>query len=120
LLDLTSGYNQAVFTKQRYSIKFLFFETFLAGCAFAMMREGIARGGEVGWLLLVASILVVGTTLGGLFGSFAGGLKLAIGTLFSIGFFVSLFGPPIGFLLGLVFIFALAAARQGGRQNAAS
>jgi hypothetical protein len=100
-----------VFTKHRYSIKFLFFEVFLAACAFALMREGIARGGDLGWLLLVASIVLVGTTLGGLFGSFAGGLKLTIGTLFSIGFFVSFFGLPLGFLLGVAFIFVLAASR---------
>jgi len=100
-----------VFTKHRYSTKFLFFEVFLSGCAFALMREGIVRGGEIGWLLLVASIVLVGTTLGGLFGDFAGGPKLTIGTIFSIGFFVSLLGGPIGFFAGLFFIFALAAAR---------
>jgi len=37
-----------MFTRQRYSIKFLFLEIFLASCAFALMREGLVRGGESG------------------------------------------------------------------------
>jgi hypothetical protein len=106
-----------VFTKHRYSTKFLFFEVFLSGCAFALMREGIIRGGDIGWLLLFASILLVGTTLGGLFGNFAGGLKLTIGTIFSIGLFVSLLGGPVGFFTGLLFIFAFAATRQAFQRD---
>lgn len=107
-----------MFTKHQFSIKFLLFEMFLAGCAFALMREGIDRGGETGTLLTIASILLIGTATGGLFGSFAGGLGLSLAVLLSIGFFVSVFGP-LGFLIGLGFVFLVAMALQGDRSIAA-
>ncbi len=108
-----------MFSKRRYSIRFLFFEIFLFGCAFALMREGLVRGGDGGTLFVVASIVAIGAATGGLFGSWARGLMLSVGTFFSIGFFVSLLGELLGFVFGLLFVLALAVAREGDRRIAA-
>lgn len=72
--------------KRQYSIRFMLLEIALVSFALGLIRAGIIVNGGVGLLLMLASLIVVGAAVGGVFGNMLGGAGLAVATLFVIGF----------------------------------